>query len=242
MKRALIALALVAAAIPALAADVRITVKTHTDSMMMMGQNVPAKDVDSEVWIGGTRMATATKDNAFIINLDKGVVYLVNHTNQSYVEAPLPLDFAKILPPEAAPMASMMQMTATVTPIAEKKKIGEWDCSGYDATLGIMGMTMKMRIWATTQVPFDLNQFLSKMMPAVVQGQMRMGDAAVAEFAKIKGYQIATETTGEMMGASIRTTTEVVKMVQATAPAGTFEPPAGYTKRTTLGMDELRRR
>ena len=45
-----------------------------------------------------------------------------------------------------------------------------------------------------------------------------------------------------MMGAKIHTTTEVVEMVQKPAPAGTYEPPAGYTKRATLSMQDLQRR
>jgi len=207
-----------------------------------MGQTSPATDVDSEVWIGGTKMSTVSKNNAFIIDLDKNVVYMVNHANKSYVESPLPLDFAKLLPPEAAPMAAMMQMAATVTPTTDMKKIRQWDCTGYDVAINMMGMAIKMRVWASTQVPFDFAAFQAKMMPAVIQGQMRLNAAAVAEFAKIKGYQIATETTGEVMGSKMRSTTEVVEMVAKSAPAGTYEPPASYTKKATLAMEDLQRR
>jgi len=167
---------------------------------------------------------------------------MVNHADKSYVETPLPVDFAKLLPPEAAPMAAMMQMSATVNETGETKRIGTWDCTGYDATIAIMGMKMNLRIWASTQVPFDLATFTTKMLPAVIQGQMRLDANSVKEFAKIRGYQIATETTGEMMGAKIHTTTEVVEMVQKPAPAGTYAPPTGYTKKATLSMQDLQKR
>lgn len=242
MKKILIGLILVACVTPAYAADVYVKVRTHTGAMEVMGQKVEATDVDNEVWIGGTKMATVTKDASFIVDLDKNVVFLVNHATRSYVEAPLPLDFAKILPPEAAPMLGMMQMSATVAPTTETKTIGRWACTGYDMTINMMGMPLKVRIWASTQVPFDLVQFQAKMMPAVLQGQMRLNEASVAEFAKIKGYQIASETTGEMMGTKINSTQEVVEMVEKPAPAGVYAPPAGYTKKTTLGMDDLQRR
>lgn len=242
MKRLLVGLILVACATPAYAADVYIKVRTHTGAMEVMGQKVAATDVDNDVWIGGTKMASVTKDASFIINLDKNVVYLVNHANKSYVESALPLDFAKLLPPEAAPMLGMMQMSATVVPTTEKKTIGRWACTGYDMTISMMGMPLKVRIWASTDVPFDLAQFQAKMMPAILQGQMRLNAASVAEFAKIKGYQIASETTGEMMGAKINSTQEVLEMVEKAAPAGVYEPPAGYAKKTTLGMDDLQRR
>jgi hypothetical protein len=242
MKKILVGLILVACATPAYAADVYVKVRTHTGAMEVMGQKVEATDVDNEVWIGGTKMATVTKDASFIVDLDKNVAFLVNHATRSYVESALPLDFAKLLPPEAAPMLGMMQMSATVAPTTETKTIGKWACTGYDMTINMMGMPLKVRIWASTQVPFDYVQFQEKMMPAVLQGQMRLNAASVAEFAKIKGYQIASETTGEMMGAKINSTQEVLEMVERAAPAGVYAPPAGYTKKAALSMEDLQRR
>lgn len=242
MKKILVGLILVACATPAYAADVYIKSRTHTGAMEVMGQKVEATDVDTEVWIGGTKMASVTKDASFIVDLDKNVAFLVNHATKSYVESALPLDFAKLLPPEAAPMLGMMQMSATVAPTTETKTIGKWACTGYDMTINMMGMPLKVRIWASTQVPFDYAQFQAKMMPAVLQGQMRLNEASVAEFAKIKGYQIASETNGEMMGAKINSTTEVLEMVEKPAPAGVYAPPAGYTKKATLSMEDMQRR
>jgi hypothetical protein len=105
-----------------------------------------------------------------------------------------------------------------------------------------MGMQMKFRIWASTSVPGDLASFAAKMMPAFMKGTMRLDDKSVDEFAKIKGFQIATELTGDVMGAKIRTTTEVVEIVEKTAPAGTYEPPAGYAKKATLSLQDLQRK
>lgn len=216
--------------------------KTHTDAMTVMNQTVPAKDDVVETWLSGTKMATGSKDTAFIIDRDKGVAYLVNHRDHSYVETSLPFDLSKVLPPEAAAMAPMMQMSATVTPTTETKKFGTWDCTGYDVALTVAGMKMNMRIWASTKVPFDYDAFTSKMLPVLVEAQLRVNAASAAEFAKIKGYQIATETTGDMMGAKVHATTEVVEITSKAAPAGTFDPPAGYTKKTTMSMQDLQRR
>lgn len=242
MKKLFLACLVAAVATPALAADVYVKTKTHTDAMSVMGQTTPARDDINEVWISGTKMATGTRDGAFIVDLDRNAVFIVNHRDKSYVETPLPVDFSKLLPPEAAAMAGMMSVTATVAPTTETKRIGQWDCTRYDATLSVMGMKMNLQIWATTQVPFDLQLFMTKMLPAVIQGQMRMDAASVSEFAKIKGYHIATETTGDMMGAKIHSTTEVVEMTAKPAPAGTYDVPAGYARKTTLSMQELQRK
>ena len=244
MKRLalLVTVALAVSALPLRAADVYVRSKLHTDAMAVMGQSMPATDVVTETWISGTRMAAITKETTFIVDLDRNAAFIVTHRDKSYVETPLPFDLAKILPPEAAAMLPMMQMSATVSPTTETKRIGEWDCTGYDAILTVMGMKMNTRIWASTGVAFDVAAFSAKMMPVLAQGQMRVDAASAAEFAKIKGYQIASETTGEMMGAKVHSTTEVAEIVARAAPAGTYEPPAGYAKKATMSMQDLQRR
>jgi hypothetical protein len=242
MKKLLLALVVVALASPAFAAEIYVKSTTHADAMSMMGRTVPARDDVSEVWMTPTKMATIGRDSTLIIDLDANMAYMVNHRTKSYVETPLPFDIAKLLPPEAAAMAPMMQMTAVVTPSTETKHIGQWDCTAYDAVLTVMGMKMNLRIWASTQVPFDAAAFQAKLLPAVMQAQMRLSPDSLSQFAKIKGYQIATETTADMMGAKLHTTTEVLEIVQKPAPAGTFAPPAGYAKKSLLSMEELQRR
>ncbi|MEI6666872.1 MAG: hypothetical protein WCP29_01860 [Acidobacteriota bacterium] len=234
-------LALLVAAASAFA-DTYVKTKSHTDAMSVMGQNTPARDETTEAWISGTRYATGTADSWFVIDVEKKAAYFINHKDKSYVEAPLPLDFAKILPAEAAGMADMIKMTATVKASAETKKIGTWDCTGYDVTMSVMGMQMNMRIWASTAVPFDYAAFNKMFMPVVLQGQMRMGESAVAEFAKIKGYQVASELTGDIMGAKMRVTQEVLEIADRPAPAGVYAPPAGYKKNASLSIADLQKR
>jgi hypothetical protein len=242
MKTFAMLLVLVLTAAPVFAADVFVTVKTHSDAMSVMGQSQPAKDDVSQQWFSATKAAQNGKETGFIVDLDKQTAYMVNHADKSYVEMPMPIDLKKILPPEAQAMAPMMQMSATVAATTETKQIGPYACTGYDATMTVMGMQMKFRIWASTSVPGDLASFAAKMMPAFMKGTMRLDDKSVDEFAKIKGFQIATELTGDVMGAKIRTTTEVVEIVEKTAPAGTYEPPAGYAKKATLSLQDLQRK
>ena len=242
MKRLSTALVIILLAAVAANADIYIKSKVHTDPVSMMGQTQPASDTVSEQWIGDNIFATVTEGMTNVIDLKKNVMFMVNHKDKSYVEMPMPIDLMKVLPPEAQAMAPMMQMTATVAPTSETKQIGQWNCTAYDATLTVMGMQMKMRMWASTAVPGDLAAFAAKALPVFMQATMRLNQSSIQEFAKIKGFQIATEVTGDMMGAKIRTTTEVVEITEKTAPAGTFAPPAGYTKKTTLSMQDLQRR
>jgi len=242
MKKALTFAALVGLAALSLSADFYVKTKTHTDAMSMMGQTTPATDAVTEQWFNDNQFAQVGTDDSMIIDLAKNMVTMVNHKTKSYVETPLPLDFAKLLPPEAAAMAGMLKMTATVNPTGETKKVGSWNCAGYDVTISIMGMAMNMKVWATTDLPFDASAFTQKFMPALMKGTMRLDDASVKEFAKIKGLQVASDMSGEIMGAKMRTTTEVLEISKKNAPAGVYSVPAGYTKKASLSMADLQKR
>lgn len=223
-------------------ADTYVKAKTHSDAMEMMGQTTPARDEVIESWISAGRMATGGGDSWLVIDVPKKVAYFINHKDKSYVETPLPLDFIKLLPAEAAGMAAMIQMSATVKATTDTKKIGSWECTGYDVTMSVMGMQMNSRVWASTAVPFDVDAYNANMMPALLQGQMRLGESSVAEFAKIKGFQIASEITADLMGAKMHVTQEVVEIAERPAPDGIYAPPAGYKKNATLNLSDLQKR
>ena len=242
MKKLIVMIAIVAIAALSLSADVYVKMKTHSDAMSIMGQSTPAQDGTTEQWIGDDKFASLGGDQSFIVDLKKNLGYIINAKAKTYVEMPLPLDMSKLLPPEAAAFAGMMKMTATVTPTTETKKIGSWTCTGYDVNLSMSMFAMKMRVWAATDVPFDANAFNAKFFANLAKGQMMMDDASMKEMAKIKGFQISTETTGDIMGAKMRSTTEVMEISKKDAPANVYSVPAGFTKTATLSMDAIQKR
>jgi len=203
-----------------------------------MGQNQPAKDEVMEQWIGNNQLVNKTGDKVMIMDTNKNMMYIVNPKEKSYVETQLPLDMAKLLPKEAASMMSMMKVTVKVTPNGQNKKISQWNCVGYDVDMNMMMMQMKMKVWATTEVPFDWKMF-SKMYANVSKMQF-MDDAAIAELMKINGYQVASEMTMDMMGSKIKVTSQVTEIAQKPAPAGIYAVPAGFTKKATLSMEDMR--
>jgi len=242
MTRLVASALLVLLASPGFAADVLVKIKTHSDAIAVGGQSQPARDGMAEQWYGPGKTAQSSGDSGFIVDLDKNMAFMINHGAKSYVPLPLPIDIVKVLPPEIAQQAAMMQMTATVSTTAETKTIGSWPCIGWDVTLTMTGMPMRMRVWTTTAVPAALLEHSARVTPAFLQGQMRLTAESMTEFAKIKGFQVATELTADVMGARMRTTTEVIEIVEKVAPSGTFEPPAGYTQKATLSMQDLQRR
>ena len=242
MKHFLAAALLVLVTTPAIAQDVYVKTRAHSDAFAVGDQSQPARDDEFEQWFSGNKTAQSGKGVGLIVNLDANMAYMIIHSDKSYVPMPLPMDITRILPPEVASMAPMMQMSATVTATAETKKIGQWNCTGYDVALSVMGMQMTQRVWASTEVPAALAASAAKVMPTFMQGQMRLTDESAREYAKIKGFQIASELNADVMGARMHTTTETVEIVEKVAPAGAFAPPEGYTKKATLSMQDLQRR
>ena len=227
MKKFFALTALVLMAALSLSADIYVKQKTHVDGMM--GQ--PATDVIQEQWITENAFASVSADQSIIMDMKKNLMYMIYHKSKTYVESTLPMDLTKLLPAEYAAMAGMIMMTATVSPTTQTKKVGQWNCTGYDVTITMMGMPMKMRLWATTDVPFDYNDFNAKIWGNLLKGQMMLDDASVKEMMKIKGFQIASEMSGEIMGMKFNTTTEVLEISKKNPPANVYTPPACYTKK-----------
>lgn len=238
MKKVFFAVVLVLAIALLLPADVYIKTNVHTDAFAMMGQNQPAKDEVMEQWVGNNQLANMTGDKIMIMDMNKNLMFIVNLKDKTYVQTTLPLDMTKLVPKEAASMMAMMKVTVKVTPNGQTKKIGKWNCSGYDMDMNMAMMQMKMTVWATTDVPFDWKLF-SKMYANVSKMQF-MDDAAIAEINKISGYQVASEMNMDMMGSKLKVTSQVVEITQKPAPAGIYTVSVGYTKKDTLSLEDMR--
>jgi len=238
MKKILFAMFLILAITVLLSADVYIKSKVHSDAFTMMGQNQPAKDEVMEQWIGTNQMASISGDKVVILDMAKNLMYIVNPKEKSYIETSLPLDMNKLVPKEMAPMLAMMKMTVKVAANGKTQKVGNWNCSGYDVDMSMSMMQMKMKVWATTEVPFDWKAF-SKMYANIAKMQF-MDDSSIAEFNKINGFQVASEMTMNMMGSDMKVNTLVAEITKKDAPANLYKVPAGFTKKDSLSLQDLR--
>src|SRR4030067_1952359 len=178
MKKLCVLFSLVLMLAAVAGADIYIKSKTHTDAFAVMGQSQPAKDETTEIWFGDDKFAMISTSTSIIVDLKKNVLCMILHSNKTYVESPLPFEFANIIDPQMAQMmAQMMKMTGTVTPNGQTKTIGQWKCSGYDVAINMMMMPMKIAVWATTDVPFDVEKFM-KLYMNVIKASLRLDDAA----------------------------------------------------------------
>lgn len=237
MKKILFVVLILMAAGFLLRADVYVKTQIHTEPMTVMGQTQPASDQTTEQWIATDKIATIMGERVMVMDTAKKTAYVINLKEKTYLETPLPLDMSKLVPPEAAQMMAMMKVTVTVAPNGKTQKIDKWNCKGYDVNLNVPMMPMKMSAWATTDVPFDWKKFSELAMVATKMGMI--DDQSIKEFQKIEGFQIASETIGEMMGATLKVTSRVAEISNKPAPAGIYSVPAGFTKTDKLSLQDM---
>lgn len=237
MRKLLLIVTLVITLFAFLSADVYIKTKNHTDAVEMAGQKQPAKDEISEQWVAGDKFANVTPGQTMVVDLSKKAMYVIYHNTKSYVEAKLPLDISKLIPEQLAQMMGMMKMTVKVAATGETKKIGKWNCKGYDVDVDMTMMKIKTKSWVTTDVPFDWETYSEKMYSVFMKATMVMLDEkALNEFKKMKGFQVAAEVSMSLMGQSVTSTSNVLEISQKPAPPGIYSVPAGYTKKDKLKM------
>ena len=229
MKKLFVIITLLFVSFAFLSADVYIKQET----------NAAGQTNIQETWLGKGRMASTSTSGKFIMDIAKKKVIMLNPTSKTYVETDLPLDMSKIMPEQMAAMMQGMMSSVEVSlnPNGQTKKIGNWNTKGYDFNIKMMGMEMKMTMWASNEVPFDWKEYLG-IYSEMYKVTMNMGEKFVNEFKKLEGYPLATEM--NMMGMNITTTT--VEISQKTPDPGVYSVPAGYTKKDKLSMEDMRNR
>ncbi|MDZ7831322.1 MAG: hypothetical protein U5L07_06190 [Desulfobacterales bacterium] len=224
-------------------ADVYLKQEQHTDAVTIMGQKQPATDVVSEIWITSEGIRTDTAAESTIMLLDEEKIILLDHTDNTYQVRPMGMD--KMMeqsvkgqsPEEKAAMQgmmkNMMKMDVSVTATGESQTIRGWDCKKYRVTMDTMMGKSVNEIWATKDLNVDqelydrLNTALMAAMPGMQKGLKKIQ----AEMKKIKGVQVKTLSTQQIMGKERTTTTELLDYKEAEAPAGHLEIPSGYSEK-----------
>lgn len=224
-------------------ADVMVVEKRHTDSYTVMGKTEPAKDETVTIWIGDQQMRSDGPDGGVLVLLDKGKVYVIDHNEKKYSEIPSDV-FEKRTDassaesmPEGMPsfMQNMMTMKVSVEPTGETGTVGSWNCRKYLQQMEFAGMKTSSELWANADLkvaPKLMGTFLAAYYGRNGEMKDMMGNL-LDEMKKIEGYVVKTVTTSTVMGTSIRSVSEVTKLDEnATAPAGTYELPPKYRKKS----------
>jgi hypothetical protein len=239
VRKTLAALAVILLASGFAIADTKVVKMTHVDEFSIMGQTQPADDKEQVTWIGTEKMHMNQGDTATIVRLDLKKLFVINHSTQTYHVLDLPVDLSSLVPPEMQQMLTMMQFDVTVTPVDERKKIGDWDAQRFDMTMASQMFTMKSTMWVTKVAGFDPAAFkemyvhLNSLQPGMAKASEEMG--------KINGIVVEQKGVMTMMGNEVGTSEKAISIEDLEAPAGTYDPPTGYTEKPFDFMAQMQR-
>lgn len=226
-RRAVFALLLMTAA-PALA-DTLLTVRSSIEGLKI----APSQAEPIRIWIGGEKGDRLRRDEgetSYILRLDRGKLYVINHADKTYSELPLPIDARKIgAPPE-------MQVKAQVTATGETKKVGSWSARRYRVDItNPAGLHLDTTVWASPDVAS--HQALTRLAASIAALQPGSADWA-QKLGQIEGFPVLQEAEVTMGTSHFKTREELVGIEAKDAPAGAYEPPAGYTAQPYAGLQQ----
>ncbi len=223
-------------------ADVYMKQRHHVGEINMMGSVQPAQDFIVESWITPKKMAVKNQGQDIIVDMDKGLITVVDHTEKTISE--IPLDFSKIMAENIGGsdsmdmeelqefMGNMMQVNFKVIKTSEKKKIGNWDCTKYIQTMELGMGAINSVIWATSDIKIDDDIYArySANMIAQMPGASQEMSKILEEIRKIDGVQVYMKQTTNMMGQSFSSTMELIEFKEGNAPEKVFFIPSDYKK------------
>ena len=219
---------------------------THTDAVQMMGQTQPESYDTAVMWYEGETARSDVDDSlTVLVFLNDQRIALLNNARKTYMYIPMNLDELVDMAPDddaedGADAAAtkdqvkemmnqvMGSMKVNVTKTDETKKIADWDTRKYDVEMSIMGMPMNQEMWTTEDIEIDerLYQAANGAMLSMMPGM----EDVMTEMMKVKGVPVYSVMTANMMGASIKSTTELLEYKEADLPKGSFEIPSDYTE------------
>lgn len=211
---------LLAAPTPVVLADTVLTIQSSIQGLKDQPQPGPVK-----VWIGAGDKLRRDEggDTSYILRLDRGKLYILNHPEKTYSELAV-ADLLKVAsPPEA-------QLTVKVTATNDTRKVGSWNARKYKVDIkNPMGLHLDTTIWASKDVAsYQAYNRLASSLAALQPGAVDWA----RKLETIEGFPVVQEANVEMGGSRFKTREELVSVETSEAPAGAYEVPKGYTLAT----------
>ena len=181
-----------------------------------------SKTTLQKIWYTKDKMRTEEPQATTIIRLDLNKIWVLNPAEKTYME--MGIEELEAMGKMALGMLGNAEnMTPRITRTKNTKKVGPW--KAYELQI-VMG-PITQHIWISHDVDFPLEYYKQtlKAMPSLKQ----ISDILEQE---VDGIPVYTESTMEMMGTKIASTTELKKVEKISSlPADFFDLPDGYVKK-----------
>jgi len=216
-RRAALALLLLLAATPGFAASL-LTVRSTVEGLQM---EQPQTEI--RIWIDGDKLRRDEGDTTYILRLDRNKLYVINQAEKTYSELAMPID------PEKVSAGPVPQSKVQISQTEETKKVGTggWNARRYKLDIANPGgVHLDTTIWASKEIPsYAAFNRLSVSLMALQPGSADLS----RKLGQLDGFPVLQESNVEVGTSHFKTREELVSVATQDAPAGTFEPPAGYT-------------
>lgn len=198
------------------AADSLLTLRSSIEGLKM--DQPPPGEI--RIWIGGDKLRREEGDTSYILRLDRGKLYVLNHAEKTYTELAV-ADLQQMASPGA-------ELKVQVTATNETKKIGNWTARKYKVDLSNPGLHLDTTIWASRDIAsYEAYGRLAASLAALQPG----GAEWARKMEQIDGFPVLQEADVKMGNSRFHTREELVAVETRDAPADAYELPAGYTAR-----------
>jgi hypothetical protein len=226
-------------------ADTYVKSTQHTDSRYQNGLMQPAEDLVIETWIAPRRKVSITPNWRLVADQETGRFTMISLADKTYLQLPLPLDLAKVVPADEVEPIGLYKYSGTVTPAGETRQLAGKSCRRFDIQRwvlfgGVKHNEQEMVAWYTTDVPVDPQTF--PQMQQALYALSNFGPELMEAYLKIPGFLMMYESVRYTEGTAIKTTYRVEEVATREAPAGIYDIPEGFTKKESYSIEELRRR
>ena len=212
-------------------ADSLLVLKSHADAFRLKEESQPAKDTEVRIWVAGDKVRRDEGDSSMILRLDRNKLFLVHHPDKTYNELTLPIDFVRLFPKGKEDLgqtwAKQMRLVVKVSPGTETKKVNGWTARREQMDIAsAMGMKIATTLWLSKDVAaYPLLNRLTATLAALQPGAADWAQ----KLEQLDGFPVLKEDDVDALGAHFKTREELVSVTTRDAPAGTYDPPAGYT-------------
>jgi hypothetical protein len=243
MQKSLFVYITILISIQGLYSDSRIKEKSYTESYYYGGVVQPAEESEREIWIGQKKLCSINDNWKFIVDINQNLMVIINREDSSYVECSLPFEWSKIVSPKLVGMLKSFETKGSVTPTGNTKKIDNWECQEYEVNSYILYQGSKInendtKIWASVEVLTDNKNYAQLI--SIMRKFANYDSSYIQQLGKITGYHVSRESFFYPKGFSVASNQKIIEVKEIDPPAGLYEIPAGYSKKESLSLEEIR--
>ena len=226
-------------------ADYKITYVSKTDGYYYGGVNSPEEVYEQVIWIGAGKLAYITGKRRVVVDLKSNRMAIVLIGMKKYAAAELPFKMEAVLPDNLVKYLAGLQTKGEVKPLADKKKIGKYECNVYKSSSWIIYQGDKVneidtKFFTSSDFAFDLEQY--DKINRHLRVLRNYSTEFISELEKLKGIPVYTESYFYPKGFAVKNTSEIKAVEELTPPPGIYTIPDSFKKAEKLSMQEFRTR